>query len=425
MPHWPVGNWNHKAKYTLEYPLKLSAALGNPHLKLPPTIHVAGTNGKGSSIAMLKAIFEAAGYRVHTYASPHLVDFNERIILAGEKISDDYLYQIMERTRQAAIIIGEDPQFFFEGITIAAFLAFSEIEADILLLETGVGGRLDATNIIINPLLSLITPISYDHMNLLGNTLSLIAAEKSGIIKPHCPCVIAPQADRVYEVLLGKCDELNSSSFCYEYDFGIEKLENGFIYFSKNLEYEFPKISLQGDHQLINAGCVVAAITLINEKYNINIDQIIKGLQNTKWPCRIQKINPKKYSKFVSSNISIWLDGAHNDAGAMVLANWIKDNLKEPVYLILGMTKNRDVEKFCSFFTGLIESGYTVRVLSEVSSYNAENLQIQAQKSGINFLATDSLQDALDSINKLNIQSANIIITGSLYLTADFLKLIN
>ncbi|WP_347938801.1 folylpolyglutamate synthase/dihydrofolate synthase family protein [Rickettsia oklahomensis] len=424
MPHFPVPIWKNNIKYNLENIASLLKALGDPHLMLPPIIHIAGTNGKGSSAAMLKSIFTLTNYKVHCYTSPHLLEFNERIILAGEKISDNELWQICEQVRVASEKFNIEPSFF-EGTTAAAFLAFAGTRADILILETGLGGRLDATNIVAQPLITLITPISYDHMNVLGNTLPLIAVEKAGIMKQCIPCVISMQTLEVYEILFIKAEEIEVPIFCYEYDFGIKKTNNGFIYSSQNFTYEFPIPSLLGDHQLINAASVIALISLINKKFNISNKMISKGLQNTVWSARIEKIEPKKYSKLIGDNVQIWLDGAHNNSGAQVLASWICDNLTSPIYLILGMTKNRNIEEFCSYFRGLIIKGYGVKVLSEPLSHSAERIDSEGKKSGIDFSASDSIEEAISDIKKINGNiKANIIITGSLLLASDFYELL-
>ncbi len=425
MPHWPMPPWHKNIKYDLNNIIRLLEKLGSPHLKLPPVIHIAGTNGKGSSVALFKSIFEAAGLKAHSYTSPHLIEYNERIVLANEKISDNFLFEICEKTRLVSLSIGLEPTFF-EGTTVAAFLAFSQTPADILILETGLGGRLDATNVVPKPLLTLITPISYDHIDVLGNTLSLIATEKAGIIKPEVPCLISCQTDEVYEILLTKCQEVGAPAFCYEYDFGLmPKNKESFIYLSKTMNLEFPKPSLLGDHQLINAATVIAGIGLINKEFNITTSEISTGLKNTIWPARIQQIDPVKYQHLASNNIRIWVDGAHNNGGAQVLAHWLKDNLESPIYLILGMTKNRNIEDFCAFFRGLIAGGYGVRVISETSSYGAEILSTRANSAGINFCPAESLEEAIREINTLSRGNANIIVTGSLFLAADFFKLIS
>ena len=219
LPSWPpVAIWQKEKRSDLELAKTLLAALGSPHKKLPPTIHIAGTNGKGSTVAILKSIFETAGYKVHSYTSPHLLEFNERINLAGKNISDHHLFELLEQVRIKAEELNLEPGFF-EGTTIAAFLAFASISADILILETGLGGRLDCTNVIESPILTIITPISFDHMEHLGNSLTKIAIEKAGIIKTGVPCVIGPQNDEVYKTLFDKCEELNSPAFAYEYDY--------------------------------------------------------------------------------------------------------------------------------------------------------------------------------------------------------------
>lgn len=330
MPHFPTAPWKQNIQYNLVNINRLLGILNNPHLKLPPVIHIAGTNGKGSSVAMFKSIFQEAGYTVHAYTSPHLLEVNERIVIRGEKISDQFLFEVCERVRIASLQENIEPSFL-EGMTAAACLAFAEVKADILILETGLGGRLDATNIVVSPLITLITPISYDHMQQLGNTLPAIASEKAGIIKPNIPCVISCQVEEVYQVLLAKCRDLNSPAFCYEYDFCIKRNADNFTYLSQNANHQFSFPCLLGDHQLINAGAVIAAISLINTRFNITNGNIERGLQNINWPARLQKMSFGKYSHLAGEHVQIWLDGAHNSAGAQVLSTWIADNLKPPV----------------------------------------------------------------------------------------------
>ncbi|RYE05686.1 MAG: bifunctional folylpolyglutamate synthase/dihydrofolate synthase [Rickettsiaceae bacterium] len=426
MPHWPVPTWRKcENKSNLSYLLKLSTQLGNPHLKMPPIIHIAGTNGKGSSVAMLKSIFENANYKVHSYTSPHLFEFNERIVLAGDKINDEYLFDVLERTKRAASSINLDNLSFFDGITVAAYLAFSEIFADILIVETGIGGRLDATNIIENPIISIITSISYDHMDFLGLTLQSIATEKAGIIKPHTPCITSLQTQEVYDVIIAKCQKLKAPLFCYEYDFCAQKSELGFVYLSNTLSHQFSMPSLHGDHQITNAATVIAAINLLNHQFKINVQQIDNGLREIDWPARIEKIDNYRYSSLISSNINIWLDGAHNLGGAQALANWLRSDVSKPIYLILGMTKNRDVSQFCQPLVKIIKQAYSVKVLSEASSYSAEILSDLASPTGINILPADSIEAALQDIDKeLAGKSCNVIITGSLYLASDLSELL-
>jgi dihydrofolate synthase / folylpolyglutamate synthase len=201
LPFWPDPSTYRNIDLGLHRVYQLLERLGNPHLRLPPTIHLAGTNGKGSTLAFLQAIFEDSGLKVHCYISPHLVRFNERIILAGKEIEDDFLNEILLKCKNAAAIEPKINVTFFEGITVAAFLAFSKVRADILLLETGMGGRLDATNVIENPLATIITPIDFDHTEFLGKTLAKIAFEKAGIIKPNCPVIVAKQKSSALKVI--------------------------------------------------------------------------------------------------------------------------------------------------------------------------------------------------------------------------------
>ena len=424
IPHWPaIPIWKIPRKVDLELSLKLLDALGNPQKKLPPTIHIAGTNGKGSSLAMLKSIFMQAGYKVHSYTSPHLLEFNERIRIADSPITDDHLYSILERVKKAALTANLEPSFF-EGTTAAAFLAVAEADADILLLETGLGGRLDCTNVISSPILTLITSISYDHTEYLGDNLLQIASEKAGIIKKNTPCVIGPQTNEVYKLLLNQCDKLDAPSFCYEYDYYTEKTDKGFLYLSKKFNLNLPCPSLQGDHQILNASSVVAAIMLLNDKFKITTEQITQGLVSASWPGRLQLVDAEKTKTLAGNNIQIYLDGAHNEAGASCLSSWASENLQGEIYLILGMTRNRDATVFCNYFQDFVSNGVAVAVESEPSSYSASILSQKAQKSGIPFTEADSLTEAIVQIAKQNSEKpATIIITGSLFLISDFLKL--
>lgn len=424
IPHWPIiPIWSMPRRPSLDLSFKLLEALGNPHQKLPPTIHIAGTNGKGSTLAMLKSIFMKAGYRVHSYTSPHLLEFNERIKIADESITDSHLYDVLERVRVVAEKSDLNPTFF-EGVTAAAFLAFSESDADILLLETGLGGRLDCTNVIANPIATIITPISYDHMEYLGNNLLQIASEKAGIIKSRTPCIIGMQTKEIYELLFDKCVKLSAPSFCYEYDYHVKDTKKGFRYISKKFDIQLPYPSLKGEYQILNASTAIATIMLLNDKFQITASQIKQGLETTVWPGRLELLCLTKTKALVGDNIKIYLDGAHNNAAALSLANWAKSNLKDQIYLIAGMTKNRDATSFCSHFKGIVEHGFAVGVDSEPSSYSASVMATKANKSGVDFTIADSLSDALQKIVTLSGgKKSTIIVTGSLYLISDFMKL--
>lgn len=297
--------------------LNLLRTYGDPHKKLPPVIHVAGTNGKGSTIAMLRACLEEAGYKVHAYTSPHLYEFNERIRLAGKLIDDNALEALIDR----AISLNNGADItFFEITTAIAFAAFSKTPADILLLETGLGGHLDCTNVIDNPLLTIITPVAYDHMEFLGNSLEKITAEKAGIMKPGTPCITAQQEPEALSVLQQKASEL-----------GCELLSP--------LDHNF-KLNLAGTHQLENAAIVNAALAAISGRFPVSQNQMEKALQNIDWPGRLEKI---------SDDPEIWYDGGHNAHAAQAIAAqaaaWQAEDNK-PLHLILGMKADKEPEKF-------------------------------------------------------------------------------
>lgn len=388
---------------------KLMEHLGNPHQKIPNIIHVAGTNGKGSSCAFLEAILTKAGYKVHKYTSPHILEFNERIKIAGTEITDEYLFEVIERIRKISEENNLDNSFF-EVTTAAAFIAFAENQADFTLLETGMGGRLDATNIIENPIATLITPISMEHSEYLGPTLPIIAREKSEIIKKDAPCIINAQIDEVYEVLFSKCEKSGVESIAYTYDYAISKTDNGFLFESKKLSAEFPNPSLLGDHQILNAAGVIATILELPQK--ISIDKIEAGLINTFWMARLQKV--KYHGK------EIYIDGAHNESAAQALSIWMKEYFDGPVSIILGMTDNRNVSNFVSHFKDVASSIYCVKVRSEACSYSSEKLASMVPDN-MEAIPCDDLDEA---IYKASEKSGNIVITGSLFLSSDMLKLI-
>ncbi len=427
LPHWPkVPIWQNNIKKVDFNALRmLLSALDNPHKKLPPTIHIAGTNGKGSTLAMIRSIFQSAGYKVHAYTSPHLLEFNERINLAGENISDSNLFELLEEVRVQAEKLDINPHFF-QGTTIAAFLAFSRSNADLLLLETGMGGRLDATNLIENPILTIITPISFDHMEHLGNKIADIAIEKAGIIKANTPCIISMQMQQVYEILLARCSQLESSAFCYEYDYVIEPYQEGLLYKSKKYSLKLPFPAMAGAYQYLNAAtALTAAICDKKPKFNITSNNIIEGLTTAKWPGRVEKIAWQKYEHLAGKNIDIYLDGAHNDAAAYVLTDWISNSLKFPTYIIIGMTRNRNIESFCQPFKNLIAEMRAVKILSEPLSYHPDIISDRVKKCDIKIKASNSLEDAIIEINNLSKgKEVNLVITGSLFLISDFYKLI-
>lgn len=384
LPHWPDPNGVWNIDLGLDRVLALLARLGNPHLKLPPMVHIAGTNGKGSTLAFLKAMLEAAGHRVHRYTSPHLVHFNERIELAGKPIPDDILYDALERCRIAA---GDDiPVTFFEGTTVAAFLAFHEHPADVLLLETGMGGRLDATNVVPNPICTIITPIGYDHMEFLGDTLAKIAAEKAGILKPGVPCVLAAQSPDAMAVFIETARRLNAPLLQESLDW-------------HPVAEDIP-LGLHGAHQRQNAGAALAALRHI--PLNVTEAQQHAGLQHASWPGRLQLLQD-----------NIWLDGSHNEAGAQVLAREIQQWMQKPT-LILGMLANKDANAFISILAPHIHSLYTIPIPDELKSFPAQVLADIAAAHHPFVTPCENLAMALNVARKAT--PTPLLITGSLYL---------
>ncbi len=420
MPHWPVPIGNKPIDLGLTRVRSLLSKIGNPERKLPPIIHVAGTNGKGSTTAFLKSIWQAAGYKVHCYTSPHLVSFNERINILGTNIDDDLLYEVCEECRLASEAIDIRPTFF-EGTTVAALLAFSKIEADLVILETGLGGRLDATNVIDNPLFSIITSISFDHTEYLGNSLDLIAREKSGIIKKNCPTIISQQYSEAMEVILKFCDALESKSYAFEYDWMVLKNENNLpAYRSKDKELLFPRLGLIGDHQYINAGNAITA-ALQAKDFKIKDEDIISGLTKASWPARLQRLLDGEIINKLPKNWEIWVDGAHNEAGAHVLSMWLEESPEIPTYMIFGMTRGRDCQKFLNSFKGKIKHIGGVLIEAEPSSYGSEYIKLEAVKAGFDAQAYEDVDQALFEITKKENDPARIIICGSLYLAGDIL----
>jgi len=364
------------------------ARLDNPHLNLPPTIHVAGTNGKGSTIAFLRAMLESAGKKVHTYTTPHLIQFNERITLAGEEISDDFLFEIMEevRLKSDGLRLG-----FFEATTTGAFLAFSRIKADYLLLETGMGGRLDATNIIPAPLLTIITTISKDHTEFLGDDLRLIAGEKLAIVKQGTTCISSLQHEAVAETIETYCATRDIPLLAFSYDFAVDKTETGFRYLHGDIAWELPNPSLPGDHQYINAASAITAFMEILGPIKSNIES---GLQTAHWPSRLERIE----RPYVPDSFEFWLDGAHNAAGAYALANHLEYWNDKPVYLIFGTTKGREVKEFLSKFQNKIAHLSLVKIKFEPASYEPEEMLPFAE--GFDATTHDDLQEAIQYITR-------------------------
>lgn len=395
--------------------LKLLEAMGNPHLSLPPTIHVAGTNGKGSIIAILESLLQAHGKSVHRYTSPHLKRFNERIKIADTEITDDDLHQLIDAT----VSLNQKRNIsFFEITTAMAFKIFSERPANALLLEVGLGGRYDCTNIIQKHDVSIINRISYDHCKILGNTLPEITAEKAGIIKSGSPCVIGEQSKDWWssgadKIIHDACEAHGAIPYFYGRDWFIESngSEMKFSIFDKTLHLPLP--NLNGEYQIKNAGVALAALHLIPGHVTLEQKKLEKGVTSIIWPGRMQHIDNNAYPNF-----DIYYDGGHNDsAGDMLGAEaekWAEqDNL--PLHVIIAMKNDKDPKRFLGALSPHIKS-LTCLPLQGVQGY-LEQQEFQDAAPDTPCHSAETIDSALSDLNtRLNGQKARILITGSLYL---------
>ena len=405
----------------------LLAKMGNPERYVPPVIHIAGTNGKGSTGAFLRAMLEAADKKVHAYTSPHLVRFNERIVCAGLEIDDTRLINALETVEK---INGGAPITYFEITTAAAFLLFAEIPADILLLEVGLGGRLDATNVALKKILaSVITPISFDHQEYLGSTLQKIATEKAGIIKAGVPVMSAIQKAPVRTVLAETAIAHNAPLVCAGLDYWFTQTPTGFIYHGtvwENLVLPFP--SLYGAYQYANAATAIATLEQLTA-LDIPQQAIIQGVTTAVWPARMQRLTTGRLQAYIGKQ-ELWLDGSHNEAGAESLAvtfkTWQEQGLP-PVIMIVGMLETKSVARFMTHLQPYLGHVYTVPISRTPKAYSSQNLSILLQEYGIDAIPQQNIQQALQNaakhgIDKVSNSNAPVVITGSLYLAGEVLR---
>ncbi|MDA0901909.1 MAG: bifunctional folylpolyglutamate synthase/dihydrofolate synthase [Proteobacteria bacterium] len=407
LPHWPQISDPKSIKLRLNKVGDLLAKIGNPHQSLPPVIHIAGTNGKGSTVAYLEAIFTQAGYKVQRYTSPHLLRLNERIVINGQEVDDLPLNEALDECEKAA---NSDPKVevtFFEAVTAAAFLLFSKAKSDILLLETGMGGRLDATNIIEKPLLSIITPISFDHGQYLGNTLDKIATEKSGIIKESCPVFVGKQEEEALKVIKAEAAKKNSATFTFGEEFKINKGENGMVFEMGKQKLSLPMPNLVGDHQIENASTAIAA-ALSLKQFNITAEHIKKGLENVKHPARLERITKGRLFDLLGNNYELFIDGGHNESAAKALASWIGNQNaldikaqkpKKHTYLICGMGKDKNSHNFFKYLAGFVDFVAGMQMRGEfIDGKTAVEIATHATEVGIKSCDVKSFEQALKYI---------------------------
>lgn len=393
----------------LDRMLRLLSMLGNPHRKLPPVIHVAGTNGKGSLIAYLKAMFEAAGLRVHVYTSPHLVEFRERIVMQGKMIENAQVQQI---ATYVARVLEQQPATFFEATTALAFLAFAQKQADVLLLEVGVGGRLDATNVIDKPILTAITPVAMDHMEYLGDTLEKIASEKAGIIKKNVPCVVGRQSAQAAAVVEKEAKSLGAPLSRLGHEWRVEN--HRYVSATKNIALN---PSLAGEHQYDNAATAIACIEALPQ-FNITDEHIAKGLASAVWPARLQKLTQGKYAAMIDA--PLWLDGGHNPQGGEVLGAWLAAQPGEK-YLICGMVQGKDAKGFLEHLAPHANALYGITIPDEPNAQRADSIAQAAAELGLEAHAAASVEMALQTIKSRAKTPYLVCICGSLYLAGKVL----
>ncbi|TCQ81825.1 dihydrofolate synthase/folylpolyglutamate synthase [Ochrobactrum sp. BH3] len=402
--------------------------LGNPHLNLPPVIHIAGTNGKGSATAFCRALLEASGFGVHVHTSPHLVNWHERYRLAsktgGKFVSDDVLAEAIERVEAA-----NSGQYItvFEILTAVAFVLFSEHPADVVIMEVGLGGRFDATNVIPEPAVSLIMPISIDHQAFLGDRVELIAAEKAGIIKKDCPVVIGFQLfDAAREVLISTADRLDCPLSIYGQDFLAFEEHGRMVFQNEDGLIDLPLPRLPGRHQIANAAAAIEAVQMAG--FTITDKAAEKALMVVDWPARMQRLTHGELIDLAPAASEIWLDGGHNPGAGAVIAEALGD-LEErstrPLFLITGMINTKDPVGYFEAFAGMARHVFTVPIPSSDAGIPNNELAISAQKAGLSAEPVHSVANALKILRDSwahDEAPPRILIGGSLYLAGEVLR---
>lgn len=405
----------------------LLARLGHPERRLPPVIHIAGTNGKGSTTAYLKAMIEASGKRCHVYTSPHLVRFNERIAIPGadgmaRPIDEAALLDVLKRTERAN---AGAPMTFFEITTAAALLAFAENPADAVVLEVGLGGDLDSTNVIDRPALSIITPISMDHAERLGGTLQSIARSKAGIIKQDCQVVISDQESDVLDILRSRARELRAPLLVYGEDFRSFEQSGRLVYETDDEVLDLPLPALVGRHQVVNAATSVAAALHLMPVVGITQEGIAKGLRTVTWPARMQRLGTGRLAAIAGPEAELWLDGGHNPAGGAAMAQTIadlEDKSAKPLTLVVGMLGHKDAENFLKPFVGLAGNLIAVPIPgAHEKPFDPADLAALATSLGFRAETAPDVPSALQRIAKRRTGAHRILVTGSLYLAGSVL----
>ncbi|WP_029414833.1 bifunctional folylpolyglutamate synthase/dihydrofolate synthase [Brevundimonas bacteroides] len=402
-----------KIDLSLDRMRTLCAVLGEPQHRLPPVIHVAGTNGKGSTVAFLRAMAEAAGLKVHVYTSPHLVQFNERIRLAGRLIEDDHLSAILDRIEAVRGV----ETTVFESTTAAAFVAMSETPADLAIVEVGLGGTLDATNVIERPLLSVITPVDLDHAEFLGTDIGQIAGEKAGILKAGARGIVARQAEAAMAVIEARARAMQTPLTVMGTDFDAWAERGGMVFQNTERFLDLPAPALAGPHQVANAG-LAAAVAL---ELDLPETAIAEGIAAARWPARMQRLTAGPSGATArAADAELWLDGGHNPHAGRALAEVLAERqarAPRPLALIVGMLANKD---HGGFFEALKDSGAHVFTVGfEGAAADPEALAAVARGHGLGAQSAPSVGEALDRAIRLG--AGRVVICGSLYLAGEVL----
>jgi len=395
---------------------RLLAALGDPQERLPPVIHVAGTNGKGSTVATLRACLEAAGHRVHAYTSPHLVRFNERIRVAGRLIDDAALAALLEEVER--VNAGAEITFF-EITTSAAFLAFSREKADFVLLEVGLGGRLDTTNVVRHPVVTAITPVSLDHQAFLGPTVAAIAGEKAGILKPGAAAVIGPQTAEGEAVIEARANAVGAPLHRWRREWRCEPVGDGMRYEGSRWTLDLPLPALPGLHQIANAGTAIACLECLLGVV-VRPSALADGLRRIEWPARLQRLTHGPLVDMMPG-WELWLDGGHNPAAGEMLAASAASWRDRPLHLVVGMLNTKDAAGFLAPLAPFAQSLHAVTIPGEENPLPAAAIAAAARSVGIAAREAPSIQAALRAI-AVGGGDGRVLICGSLHFAGVVLR---
>ena len=397
---------------TLDRVWRLLAALDHPERRLPPVIHVAGTNGKGSTQAMIRAGLEGVGLSVHAYTSPHLARFHERIRLAGRLISEQALTELLDECLRAN---GDGAITYFEITTCAALLGFARTPADYTLLEVGLGGRLDATNVVDKPALCVITPVSMDHQQYLGDTVGQIAGEKAGILKQGVPCIVTRQTDEGLAVIEARAARLRAPLRVQGQHWHVMAEGGRLIFQDEDGLLDLPLPNLPGPHQIDNAGAAIAALRLLGHGAGAEA-----AVTRAEWPARMQRLRHGPLVDALPQG-AIWLDGGHNPAAGQAIADTLRQMHRDPIWLICGMLNTKDVAGFMRPLAGLAHGLYAVEIPGEAATLPAETTARAATDAGLPARIAPSVLDAVQTIAATD-ATAKVLICGSLYLAGQILR---